>query len=228
MEPIRIAPTLTLLAAFLHLACVEINSPTEPRGPLIVGTGPVVTETRAVSGFDGIEVVGAGELYVDLGGEETLTVTAEENLLPFIRSEVVDGRLILGPEPGIDLSGRERIVYRVTARDLRLLVPSGTSLAEVSAIDTPELEIRASGASQVRADGRADHFQLDLSGASRFVGERLRCRTVEAYLSGASLATVRVSDRLSGSLSGASTLEYYGDPTVAVTTSGSSRVRRVD
>lgn len=228
MKTLRIAQPLALAAALLHLACVEVHSPTAPRDRFVPGSGPVATVTRQVTGFDGIELGGAGELHVEVNGREAVTITAEESLLPYIRSEVVGSRLVLGPEPGFDLSSRERIVYRVSARALRLLAPSGASLVEAVGLDAEKLEILASGASTVRAEGRADRIRLELSGASRLVGDRLPCRTLVAHLSGASLAIVRVSERLSGSLSGASNLEYHGDPSVDVTVSGSSRVRRLD
>src|SRR4029079_197303 len=45
-------------------------------------------------------------------------------------------------------------------------------------------------------------------------------------LSGASAALLRVVQSLTGSVDGASTLDYLGDPSVQVSTSGASVVRR--
>ena len=50
----------------------------------IKGNGNVVKETREVSSFDGIKVGGAFNVYLSQSGTESLTIEADENLLPVI------------------------------------------------------------------------------------------------------------------------------------------------
>jgi len=54
----------------------------------------------------------------------------------------------------------------------------------------------------------------------------LDSREVRVQLSGACAAVVRVSERLSGEISGACSLEYIGDPAANVRVSGAGSVRR--
>jgi hypothetical protein len=54
----------------------------------IVESGNVVTEDRQVSGFDGIAFDGIGELIITQGDTESLTVQADENVMPHIVTEV--------------------------------------------------------------------------------------------------------------------------------------------
>ena len=70
------------------------------------------------------------------------------------------------------------------------------------------------------------NLRIDLSGASRVTAPSLRAREVDATLSGASVALVRAVDALVVRASGASLLEYLGDPRVQLETSGGSAVRR--
>ncbi|MGB5817698.1 MAG: hypothetical protein WBI27_21110, partial [Thermoanaerobaculia bacterium] len=59
------------------------NSITGP-GAIVVGSGVTVTETRAVSGISGVSISGVGLLIIEQTGSESLTVTAEENILPLL------------------------------------------------------------------------------------------------------------------------------------------------
>ncbi len=84
-----------------------------------------------------------------------------------------------------------------------------------------------SGFSPVVLSGRADRHELWLSGASRCSARDLLSRRVDAALSGASYGVVQVSESLVVNASGASVLEYLGDPQLALSVSGESTVRRV-
>jgi hypothetical protein len=61
-------------------------------------TNNVTSEARDVSGFDKVELKGVGNLSLEQTGSESLTVEAEEEVLPKIRTEVENKRLIIGPE----------------------------------------------------------------------------------------------------------------------------------
>jgi hypothetical protein len=190
-----------------------------------VGSGDVVTESRPVQGFSEVAVSGAGHLIVEQTGVESLEVTAEDNILPFILSEVRGGRLLLGLQPGVSVSTAHGVRYRVTVAALSEVVASGASRVEILRVDTPELAVRLSGASSCDAVGSADRHHLDLSGASRCETGDLVSREVRASLSGASYALVRALDRLVVTASGASTLEYFGNPVVEASVSGGSIVQ---
>ena len=54
----------------------------------LAGSGRLVTETRAVSGFTGISLAMPGHVEVTQGDTESLTVTADDNVLPLIETVV--------------------------------------------------------------------------------------------------------------------------------------------
>jgi hypothetical protein len=89
--------------------CIETHhdAPTAPRDS-IWGSGHLVTESRQVSGFDSVLLSGAGELILDQTGVESLTITAEDNIIGELTSDVVGGQLILGTRPGVSISTNSR------------------------------------------------------------------------------------------------------------------------
>jgi hypothetical protein len=191
-----------------------------------VGSGVLATESRPVRSFAVVAVNGAGHVIIEPTGAESLQITAEEDLLPLIRSDVVGDRLVLGFEPGVSVTTTREVLYRLTVTDLTGIEASGASRVEAHGIDTSALATVLSGASSLTVDGRADAQILVVSGASRYEADNLRSRVATATLSGASYGVVRVSDVLTATVSGGSTLEYFGSPTVTTTVSSGSTVRQ--
>lgn len=100
---------------------------------------------------------------------------------------------------------------------------SGASKVRFKSV-TNEIFAAISGASTLNLYEKVALLDADISGASKLnaVDEDI----VEAVLelSGASRATVAVSDRLEVNASGASTVRYRGDPEIRERTSGASKV----
>ena len=191
----------------------------------VVGSGATVTETRTVSGISDVSVSGVGLLIIEQTGSESLTVTAEENILPLITTDIVGDLLILGIQPNTQINTTLGIVYRLTVRQLDRITLSGATQAEVVDLDTTFLEATLSGATAVALAGTAERQQITVSGASRYEAADLSSRFATVDISGASSAVVRVSDRLEGQVTGAAMLEYYGNPVVDI--AGGATVRRL-
>jgi hypothetical protein len=218
-----------MLGLILGVAGCEFRHGRNPGGPShwVRGSGTLATESWDVDGFSGIVVSGGARLIVERTGTDSLTVTAEDNILPYLRAEVAAGRLVLGPRRGVDISPTREIVYRVTCRELSGIFLSGASHAEATGIDRDTFLADLSGASVLVASGRADDQVVHASGASQCRAAELASRTAIVELSGASHGTVRVSERLVADASGGSALDYIGDPELTVNTSGGSLVRQV-
>ena len=63
-------------------------------GEGVRGNGEVVTETRALSGVDAVELACQGDLVIELGDREELVVEAESNLMDLISTDIDDGELV--------------------------------------------------------------------------------------------------------------------------------------
>jgi len=217
--------------AAVSLACGHYQDQLNPAAPTpgtIIGSGNVITEQRQIGGFTTIAVSGAIQTIVTAGGNESLQITAEDNIAPVVDAVIVDGRLTIGIRPGTtSIRPMVAVVCRITTRSLRGVELSGASRIEVDGIDASEFSIDLSGASLFAGTGAVDRLRINLSGASRITSPSLRAREADATLSGASVALVRVVDVLVAHASGSSLLEYLGDPSVRFDTSGGSTVRRV-
>lgn len=93
-------------------------------------------------------------------------------------------------------------------------------------INTGPLNCRLSGASRLQLSGMGDALVAHVSGASRLQLGDFVCADADVDLSGASRGTVHIQGKLDARLTGASSLNYKGNPTLgSVSTSGASALQ---
>lgn len=210
----------------------------------VVGSGEVVSEQRDVDNFTEVLLSGVGHLSITQTGNESLTIEAENNILPLLTSEVHGGRLVLGSEPGAHFTPKRPIRYTLTVKDLSVIRISGAGNAEVPALGTPSLRLELSGAGNMSVTGLAAESlevslsgagsatcagevrsqEVRISGAGSYHAEDLASVTARAVISGTGSAHLRVSEELDARVSGVGNIDYSGNPTVRKSVSGIGRI----
>lgn len=237
--------TTLLIAPMMALALAGCNVQVWPAS-VVQGSGSVKSESRQVQGFDRVQIAGVGTLTITQGSAEALTVQAEDNLLPRLRSDVQDGALLLAPSPGTIIRPTRPIRYDLTVKQLRAIAVSGAAEVGGGGLDAGQLTldvsgacrmnltrltasaltVRLSGSSSVTVSGQAPQQTVSISGAGRYVASDLESQRATASISGAGQAALRVSDSLSVTISGAGRVRYAGSPTVDQHVSGAGSVTK--
>ena len=190
----------------------------------VQGSGNIQTEKRNLADFNAIEVGGAVEVEVVAQKDFSVEVEADDNLLQFIKTEVSGDTLKISTEK--HFSTRNPIRVRISAPDIENLEVSGASKLALLNLKNDSLRVDASGASKIKVDGETKNLEIELSGASRLDAENLKSENADVDASGASNATIYVSNDLNADLSGASSVNYSGNPKNTVKkTSGASSVK---
>jgi hypothetical protein len=191
------------------------------------GSGKVVSESRTVSGFTKIDLSGAGDVIIEQNGTEALTIEAEDNLIPKLTSEVVNGTLRLGEKSNLTIHLTKPVTYRVSMKDVSGLMISGSGTVTASTITAPSLAVDLSGSGKITVGGTVEQQDLKISGSGEYRAKDLQTKVASAEISGSGNATVTVSDKLDAQLSGSGQLTYYGNPPqVTREVSGSGRVTK--
>lgn len=209
--------------------CLEMlgEGPAGDDNVVVHGNGIVASQSRSVSDFSQVALSGVGRLVIRHTGSESLTVRADSNLLEYMLSEVRNGVLVLGNDPGVNFRTSNEIVYELTVRDLDALTVTGVTAVDVKGVDTDLFTVEVSGVAIIKAKGRADSQRVTVSGVAMYDASDLRSRAVTIDVEGVSSAIVRVSEHLSGSVRGVSSLEYIGNPTVDVQVDRTCTLRRI-
>ncbi len=207
-----------LLAGALLLSCGQAVS--------VTGSGNSVATERKVANFTAIQAYGGDELVVTVGSSDSLTIYADDNVLPYLTSTVRGGTLVLQPKPNTNLSPVSRIRYMVTVKALTSLSVTGAWLVQATGIDGDKLEVSSSGASNLVFMGKASDLQVSIAGGGTFFGNDLKSQQAKVTCLGAGTVTVATSTSLDVSADGACVTQYIGSPKVTQNLSGASTVKQ--
>jgi hypothetical protein len=192
----------------------------------------MVTKHVPVTSFSSIEASSAFFVTVAIGAPSSVTVRVDDNIEPYLDVGVSGRTLHLGLGPGTSVTNAT-LEAQVTAPPPEGLGASGAARIRVTgpidgpslhvslsgagtldaAVDIQSLAVASSGASQLTLFGQAARLVATASGASQLGLTDLEVRALTIDLSGASSAQVEVTETISASLSGASSLVYRGTPT---------------
>ncbi|HEX3100444.1 MAG TPA: head GIN domain-containing protein [Pyrinomonadaceae bacterium] len=187
------------------------------------GSGNVAAETRNVSGFKSVDVGGVYQVEITSQKEFGVEVLADDNLLPFIKTEVKGSTLEISSER--KLSPTSTIRIRISAPNIENLQVAGVANVTVNDLKNTSFAIDSSGASKIAVTGETSKLTIDVSGASKIDAEDLKAENASVDSSGASKINVNVSGELRTDLSGASKVVYSGTPANVLTKkSGASSV----
>jgi hypothetical protein len=195
-------------------------------GSEVTGSGTLRTESRGVDGFSTIELTGNGNVIIEQNGTESLSIEAEDNLLPDLTSDVSNGTLRLGTRDGINLDLTLPVTYRVTVEDLAGLQLSGSGTVTAAGITTPAISIGITGSGDVTVDGTADRETVTISGSGDYGAGDFITKNSTAEISGSGNVTVNARDVLDAEISASGNATYTGNPQVRQDITGSGELRR--
>ncbi len=189
----------------------------------IRGSGNAVSENRNLSGFRSVEVGGIFKVEVVAQREFGVEVSADDNLLEYINTEVDGDLLKISTTRRINPSSTMTI--KISAPDIEHLDVSGVANVTVSDLKNSSFGLHTSGASKINLAGETDKLSIEVSGASKIDAEDLKSRAANIDSSGASKITVFATESVRAEASGASKVFYAGGATEVVkNTSGASSV----
>jgi hypothetical protein len=199
---------------------------------VIRGSGKSKTESRTVSGISSVAVAGSGEVSIQQTGTESLTITADDNILPDLTSDVVNGELRLGVKPGVSIQTNNPIQYYLTVKNLSgltisgsadatmpqlqtntlTLVVSGSGNAAISGLTTQSAQVTLSGSGEITLAGQTHSQNVAISGSGNYHGDQLASTSAVVQVTGSGNAKVRVSQTLNATVSGSGSVTYSGNP----------------
>ena len=230
-----IITALILLIVVLASGCIWQN---------LQGSGKIINQSRDVSGFNQISVDGSSTLIITQGDKESLTVEADDNLMPYIKTNVSNNTLKIYNNP---ILPTKTIKYYLTVKDINSInyLGSGnirsnnlkvnslkikvdgagnTNLTNLSA-DT--LKILITGAGNIISSGNANNQDIYTSGAGNYIGNNLTSKTATITMYGTGKAIIKVSTTLNAKINGVGQISYIGDPKLTQLITGPGTIKQI-
>lgn len=204
------------------------------------------TETRALPPFDRVLLEAPGELRVEQGAQEAITLEGDPALLRLVTTAVDGSRLRIGLAPG-RVETQQPLRLRLVLRSLRELesrmpmpIETGPLRADtlaltlatggpvrIARLDAQALQLRMAGAGDVAiAAGRLATQAVEIRGDGRYDAPALDCARASVSVQGQGRLRLAAAEALAVQVAGAAELRYRGQPAITRTVQGLATIER--
>lgn len=216
----------------------------------VIGSGHVVSETRAVSGFHGVELKGSGTVIVTQGDTEGLVIDAEDNLLPLLESTVdPDGILHLGfKKHAGSVEFKKPLTFKLAVKTLEKVVIAGSGDLRAGSLSAEGFDIALPGSGNVVVDhlktgtvhteingsgdvklaGEAHSQRVNINGSGDYKARALKTGDATVAINGSGDGEVWADESLSVAINGSGEVGYAGHPAIQKNVHGSGEVHPLD
>ena len=230
---------IIFLIASLSFASCNIG------GDSLSGNGNMRDEKRNVSNFHAIKTSGSIDVTINTG-DYSVVVQDDENLLPYIITEVKDGVLEIYFKNAFSISNSDATVF-VTAPSLDKISGSGSSDIKSNGtlkntdgiefvlsgsggleanVDAPSIKVTVTGSGDIELTGKTKNFECKVSGSGDVQCGNLQSENCAISVSGSANALVFASVHLVARASGSGDIIYRGNlASPEIHTSGSGTVQ---
>jgi hypothetical protein len=231
-----------ILAAFLVCLAVATS------GCITQGTGSgnVITQTKSVQGVNQVFLDGIGTVILQQGNQESLTIEAEDNIIPHIQSNVNGNKLSLSYDSNIP-TPTKTVKFYLTVKDLSSITISGAVKVETNDFKTQnlvistngysegsmsgliinKLTVNISGAGKMNMAGTATDQTITISGSGNYQARDLKSQNTTITINGAGEGTLNVSNILNATIIGNGDISYIGNPQVSQQINGAGTVKQI-
>lgn len=226
---------LAVIVSTFFISCAAVS-----------GNGNVHEENREISNIHEVRTSGSIDVEIHSGDNYSLVVQDDENLLPYVITDVDNGVLNIHYKDGYAIL-RDHAKVIVTAPTLEKLTSSGSAdiisvdviknsnQIEISTsgsgdikaeVDAPAVKVSGSGSGDISLSGRTKDFNCRISGSGDVKCANLKSENAVIHISGSSDVHVFASVSLKVNITGSGDVYYAGNPAspeIHITGSGSAK-----
>ncbi|MCU7548968.1 DUF2807 domain-containing protein [Chitinophagaceae bacterium LB-8] len=213
----------------------------------VIGKGPVVTETRNISNFSGIDLRVSGRVNYIQSPDYKVEVSAQQIILGYLETYVSNNKLVIRFDNDVRVRSHEDVLVNISAPDLSSLRVSGSGDIMANGNLTPEsMDVEISGSGNITITnletgylgsdisgsgdikilhGTATEEKLKISGSGGMDFSNVLSKYVTTNTSGSGDMRVYATDKLNVTISGSGSVYYKGQPLISTQISGSGKVR---
>ncbi|AKD56878.1 head GIN domain-containing protein [Spirosoma radiotolerans] len=213
----------------------------------ITGNGQIVKQQRTIGSFNKLTVRVGMRVHIAAGNASMAELEGESNILEHVVTEVKNGELTVMLDKNKSFNQTKGVTVTIHVAKLNeLLVSTGCSVESdlpiesskltttvetgsrlTAPVSTKSLKLTVKEGSQANLQGTATEADIRLSGAGKLNADKLTIARASVRADGASRADIHVTETLSASADGVSTVNYTGNPSVtSQEATGLSKIRK--
>ncbi|MEO5788418.1 MAG: head GIN domain-containing protein [Gelidibacter sp.] len=219
--------SIVLIAALLVASTIQAQK-------RIKGNGNITSVTRTTSDYNTVNFAGSFDYVLVSGKEGQIKIEGEENLLPYIITEVKNGNLTIKTENNISLQTSRNKTIKITVpfEDISAVSLAGsgdvwnegiisTTRFKVSVtgsgdvklnLDVTSIEAGVNGSGELDLKGKTNTLNVSVSGSGEYKGFNLDATDVDVSVTGSGDAKVVCNGHLKARVTGSGDIKYRGNP----------------
>ncbi len=179
-------------------------------GSGVEGSGVSKTENREPGIFKKINLDISADVDARKGDKARVRITADDNILPLISTEVKNGILTISSKKSY--AAKVSIRIQIQAPEITQVILSGSGNIFLDSVSDKELSLIISGTGDIRAVGSVDDLVSKVEGSGNLKLKGLKAKNCEISIDGSGDAEVFVTGSLDARISGSGDITYYGNP----------------
>lgn len=198
----------------------------------IKGNGKVITVTRTTPDYDKITAGGSFDVLLVKGKEGKITIEGEENIIPFIETEVFGNLLKVNFKKNTNIKTTKRMIITITFIDIESVALAGSgkmfsneiiknndlkvSLGGSGSINlkvsSDNLKVSLAGSGDVNLEGNTNELSASIAGSGSIKAYALKTDELTANVAGSGNLKITVKSKIKANLVGSGSVYYKGNP----------------
>ncbi|QTE23659.1 head GIN domain-containing protein [Polaribacter cellanae] len=198
----------------------------------IKGNGNVVTVNRTTPNFDGVTAGGSFDVILVKGKEGNIKIEGEENIIPYIKTEVKRNTLKINYKKNTNIRTTKRLTITVFYNDIESVSLGGSgnisSKEKITArdfnaslggsgkidlhIQAKEVSASIGGSGDIDLKGNTTKLTCSIAGSGSIRAFDLKTDEVKATVAGSGSIKTTVKSKIKAKIVGSGNLYYKGNP----------------
>lgn len=198
----------------------------------IKGNGNVITVNRTTTDYDAISAGGSFDVILIKGKEGNIKIEGEENIIPYIETEVKGGNLKIQFKKNTNIRTTKRLTVTVTFVEIESVALGGSgNISSKETIKTKDfsaslggsgnidLKVNAEtintnigGSGNIEISGSTNELKCAIAGSGSIRAFDLTTNEVNANVAGSGSIKTTVKNKIKATLVGSGNIYYKGNP----------------
>ena len=199
----------------------------------VKGNGNVITFTRTTTDYDKITAGGSFDVILVKGKEGKITIEGEENIIPFIETEVSGNLLKVNYKKNTNIRTTKKMTVTITFIDIESVALAGSgnlfsketiknNNLKVSLggsgninlkVSSDDLTVSLAGSGDINLEGNTNDFTASIAGSGSIKAYELKANELTASVAGSGNIKTTVKSKIKANLVGSGSVYYKGNPT---------------
>ena len=232
------------ITIIIILLSISTNAQNWWNSKKVKGNGNLITKTIAIKSFDKVSIGGSFDVNLIDGVENKVIIEGEENLIPYIETEVKKGKLKIQFKENTNIRTTKKLVITIPFEDINAVSLGGSGNINVQKhIKTDSASFNIGGSGNITADvnantikaniggsgniklkGKTDNFKCSLAGSGSIKAYNLSTNSLKANIAGSGSIQSSVLENIKANIVGSGSVYYKGNPKIDTKSIGSGDV----